>query len=564
MPLGKKQVKGLTAAGLVITTLALRLPFMAKTLFEFDSVAFAVSTFRFSLEQVTPHMPGYILHVLLGRFFLLFTGDHNQAFVLLSVTLSVLSVLCIWRAGAWLRGERLGVIAACLWITTPLFWFYSEVATVYIHEAFFASLLLYLGIRRLRESKNEKLLYYIVTALSLSIASRQSSFLLFLPAVVYLFRATCWSWRTLITAFIVFLVVTGSWVGILLSESGGVNSYLQALGGESIYRSQSILFGNAASEHLAVIGKVGLYLLIGSIPYILICLFSFVRFRIDFIRLYKDSIHKRSFAFTMLVALPALVFYILVYFMKAGYLLNILPSICLVAAVVLDQTAIWFAREKKSKPENKMLFTGKLIINNSIVLVGCVSLVNCFWFFAPLPGKEEAISSDLYSRESIVGSADVKYAVGKSGFDYLLNKCFAYTSLQGIETSDRINMLAIKTIEKEKKNGNVIVLDSWWVRFSYYYMPDVLSYNIRSLGGDTLTGIYKQSDYNLTRDVSTIERLPKDATVLIFIRADHPDFAELSRQVYLVPLLQESSLGIYKIGDSTFTFTWKNYSFSND
>ena len=223
MPLAKKQVRGLTAAGLVIATLALRLPFMAKTLFEFDSVAFAVATFRFSLEQVTPHMPGYILHVLLGRFFLLFTSDHNQTFVLLSVALSVASVLLIWRAGAWLRGERLGIIAACLWITTPLFWFYGEVATVYIHEAFFASLLLYLGIRRLRESKNEKLLYFIVMTLSLASAARQSSFLLFLPAVIYLFRATCWSWRSLITAGTLFLVVTATWITILLSESGGLD-----------------------------------------------------------------------------------------------------------------------------------------------------------------------------------------------------------------------------------------------------------------------------------------------------------------------------------------------------
>lgn len=564
MPLAKKQVRGLTAAGLVIATLALRLPFMAKTLFEFDSVAFAVATFRFSLEQVTPHMPGYILHVLLGRFFLLFTSDHNQAFVLLSVALSVASVLLIWRAGAWLRGERLGIIAACLWITTPLFWFYGEVATVYIHEAFFASLLLYLGIRRLRESKNEKLLYFIVMTLCLASAARQSSFLLFLPAVIYLFRATCWSWRSLITAGILFLVVTATWITILLSESGGLDPYLHMLGGESIYRSQSVLFGNALGEHLAVIGKVGFYLLVACVPLVLVFLFSLVRFKADVILLCKDCLQKRSFVFTMLVALPALLFYILIYFMKAGYLLNILPSVCLIVAVVLDQTAIWFAREKKSKPKNRMLFTGKLIVQNSIVLVGFMSALNCIWFVVPFPGKDQAISSDLYSRESIVGSADVKYAVGKSGFDYLLNKCFAYTSVQGIRTSDRINALAIRTIELEKKNGSVVILDSWWVRFSYYYMPDVLSYNIRSLGGDTLTGIYKQSGYNLTRDVSREERLPKNATTLIFIRSDHPDFAELTRQVHLVPLVQESSLGIYKIADSIFSLQWKNYRFSND
>lgn len=554
----------LTGAGLVIATLALRLPFMAKTLFEFDSVAFAVATFRFSLEQVTPHMPGYILHVLLGRFFLLFTADQNQAFVLLSVVLSVLSVLLIWRAGAWLRGERLGVIAACLWITTPLFWFYGEVATVYIHEAFFASLLLYLGIRRLRESRNETLLYYIVITLSLAAAARQSSFILFLPAVLYLFRSTCWSWRTLVNASMVFLVVTAFWVTTLLSESGGVDLYLQALDGESIYRSQSILFGNQLSEHLAVIGKVGLYLLVACISFLLIFLFSLARFRNDVISLCKDCVKKRSFVFVVLVALPALLFYVFFYFMKAGYLLNILPSVCLVTAVALDQTAIWMAREKKSKPENRMFFTGKLIVKNAIVLVVCVSLLNFIWFFALLPGKDQAISNDLYSRESILGSSDVKYAVGKSGFDYLLNKCFAYTSLQGIETSDRLNTLAIQTIEKEKKNGSVVILDSWWVRFSYYYMPEVLSYNIRSLGGDSLTGIYKQSKYNLTRDVSKSEQLPKHATTLVFIRSDHPDLAQLKAQVTLVPLSSDASLGIYKITDSAFTLQWKNYTFTNE
>lgn len=564
MPLTKKQVKSLTALGLVIATLALRLPFMAKTLFEFDSVAFAVATFRFSLEQVTPHMPGYMLHVLLGRFFLLFTADHNQAFVFLSVILSVLSVLCIWRAGAWLRGERLGVIAACLWITTPLFWFYGEVATVYIHEAFFASLLLYLGIRRLRQGKNEKLLYYIVVTLSLAAAARQSSFLLFLPAVMYLLRATCWSWRTLIAAAILFLVVTAAWVALLLSESGGLDTYLQMLGGESIYRSQSVLFGNALGEHLAVIGKAGFYLVVACIPFFLIFLFSLARFKKDTISLCKECMRKRSFVFTMLVALPALLFYILIYFMKAGYLLNILPSVCLVAAVVLDQMAIWMAREKKSKLQNKMLFTGKIIVKNSIVLVGCASLFNCIWFFAQLPGKDEATSNDLYSRESILGSSHVKYVVGNSGFDYLFNKCFAYTSLHGIETSDRVNILAIKAVEKEKKNSSVIILDSWWVRFSYYYMPDVLSYNIRSLGGDTLAGVYKQSGYNLTRDVSRRELLPKNASILIFIRNDHPDLPLLKEQVRLFQLTDNPPLGIYKIVDSTFTLKWKNYTFTNE
>jgi hypothetical protein len=537
---------------------------MAKTLFEFDSVAFAVATFRFSLEQVTPHMPGYILHVLFGRFFLLFTSDHNQAFVFLSGTLSVLSVLCIWRAGAWLRGERLGVIAACLWMTTPMFWFYGEVATAYIHEAFFASLLLYLGIRRLKDDKNEKLLYYIAVVLSLAAAARQSSFLFFLPAVIYIFRSSHWNRRTFVNAIVLFIAVTACWVSILMIESAGLSSYLGALKGESIYRSQSFLFGNPLKEHLAVIGKVMFYLVVGSIPFIAIGVWSLLRFPSDTIAFCKENFNKRSTRLVLLVGLPGLAFYLLIYFMKAGYLLNVLPTLCLVAAVLLDQTAIWLAKATKLKEGNRMLFTSKLITKNSIALVGGVSLLNIVWFLLPLPGKDTAISDDLYTRESIVGSSEAKYAVSASGLEYILNKAFAYSTSYGVSSADKINSLAIDIINNERKYGNVVVLDSWWVRFSYYYMSDILSYNIRSLGGDTLTGIYKQSGFVLSRDVAKTEVLPKNSRALILIRRDHPDLTMLKQQVSLTTLSDDSSLGIYRVNDSVFTLRWKDRTFTNE
>src|SRR5687767_11857001 len=116
MPLKPKQVRWITGAALALVTLLTRLPFMARTYFEFDAIDYAVATFRFSLEQVTPHMPGYIGHILLGRFFTLFTSDINQAFVWLSTMLSIVSVVFMWRAGAQLRGERVGVVAAVLWL----------------------------------------------------------------------------------------------------------------------------------------------------------------------------------------------------------------------------------------------------------------------------------------------------------------------------------------------------------------------------------------------------------------------------------------------------------------
>src|SRR5438445_5599375 len=97
---------------LAIITLVSRLAIHAKTFFEFDSINFAVATFRFDLGEVTPQMPGYILHVLFGRILYAFTGDLNLAYVWVSILLSIGSVLFLWRAAAELRGERVAIIAA--------------------------------------------------------------------------------------------------------------------------------------------------------------------------------------------------------------------------------------------------------------------------------------------------------------------------------------------------------------------------------------------------------------------------------------------------------------------
>ena len=87
MPLGEKRVRRLTGVLLAVAVLATRLPFISHMLYEFDSVDFAVATFRFSLEQVTPHFPGYILHILFAKFLLLFITDVNLAFVWISMIL---------------------------------------------------------------------------------------------------------------------------------------------------------------------------------------------------------------------------------------------------------------------------------------------------------------------------------------------------------------------------------------------------------------------------------------------------------------------------------------------
>jgi hypothetical protein len=560
MPLGRKKVSWLTGIGFLLVTLLLRLPFISQTLFELDSVNLAVATFRFSLVEVTPHMPGYILPILLARFILLFTNDHNAAFTAMSVAGSVISVLAMWRAGVHLRGERLGVIAGCLWMTTPMFWFYSEVATVYIYEALFTSLIIYLGIRILRSPDDKRFPLLLIIVYAISAAARQTSVLFFLPAIVYLFIVTKQPLRTVLLSLGLWIVITVMWSVVLLNESGGIAAYLSALDNEYIYRTQSVLFGNKLGEHLSVIGKMLFYLVVGSMPMIFILCIAVVVSPQHTLRFVRDVFGKRSFRFTALTALPAFLFYTVFYFMKAGYLLNILPAVILSAAVLLDQSMIRLTEKQRQHPQNRRVLTGKMITRNvSLFMIVSCSL-NILWFILPLPGKERTLYDDLFTRESIYGPERSKHSIGSSGFTTLLNKAFAYTSYQKISAQDNTTS-TVRAIIDSFGAANVVTLDTWWHRFSYYYYPDMLAYHISSTGADTLDHPYKHYKYHIERTVQDTEYIAPDKTVLILIRDDHPDLPDIRRHVSLVPLTRNRYLGIYRIMDTSFTLTWKDKTF---
>jgi 4-amino-4-deoxy-L-arabinose transferase-like glycosyltransferase len=319
MRLNSKPRQILTGAGLMLLVLLTRLPFVAHTLFEFDSVDFAVALHRFSLEQVTPHMPGYILHILFGRVLEMFTEDANTAFVWVSILLSIGSTLFLWRAAYWLRGERVALIAALIWLTNPLFWFYGEVATVYPHEAFYAAALLYFGIALYRRPSQHWRAIGLWVILSLATGTRQSSLLFFLPAILYVFVTTHQPRRIWVGSILVFAFVTAWWVAVLLSNAGGLSNYLHFASLEHIYRAQSVLFGNPIGEHLAVMAKIIVYMIVGSLPILLTLLFVFIRFSKWATEFVRENLRKPVTIYATLIAIVPLLFYFAIYFMKAGY-----------------------------------------------------------------------------------------------------------------------------------------------------------------------------------------------------------------------------------------------------
>lgn len=559
MRLTDRRRRVLTGSALALGVLATRLPFVSHYLYEFDSIDFAVAIFRFDLSQFTPHPPGSILHVLLGRLFAAFTADINVAFVWLSIVLSIGSVLFFWRAAANLRGERAGVIAALLWSFAPMFWFYGEVATAYVHEAFFASALLYIGIGLLRED-HTSFVYALAVVFALSIGARQSSALFFAPAVLYLLYQRKPGGKTLLGAALVFIVISAVLFIILIDESGGWRRYFAALGQERIYKTQSILFGNPLGEHFGVVTKFAWLLFAGALPVLLIALYGILVFRDDFFTFLKKCFQHPPGKFALLVALPALLFYSLIYFMKAGYLLNILPSVYLAGAVFADEIAILHARRKRLAEAGKLLLTRRLITQNTALALAVLVTFEVVWFTAPKGNFTQY--ADLYSHQTYRAGIQVRYGGQESKTAFALNRALAYTTASGVAMIDSIHAATLNTILHHSKDiSKTVIFDTWWQRFSYYYFPQATGYDIRSYDADTLFSAYRMKDYTLY-PIGDVEVLPDSTqSVLILIRDEHPDLAMLRQQVRLRKIAAPPHIDMYEVLDTAFNVKWKNVQF---
>jgi len=562
----EKKLLSLTGIALAIATLATRLPFRAKTFFEFDSINFAVATFRFDLGQVTPQMPGYILHVLFGRLLYLITGDFNQAYLWVSVLLSIGAVLFLWRSAAALRGERVAIIAALLWLTTPLFWFHGAVNAIYVEEAFFTGLLLFLGLALIKNDnqkpKSSLFIFYFIS-LSLAGAARPTSLLFFLPATFYLLWKRRPSRELLLASVFCFLIVTGIWVMELLQEAGGLSAYWSYLLSENNFKTQSILFGNSWQSQIDTIEKVAFYLplsLGASCLAIVAIILRFPRHIISFIRSY---VRNTKAQFVALVAIAPLLFYALIFFMKAGYLLNVVPSAILVVAVLLDQSAIWMAEKQKGRSKNNNALTRPLITRNSIILTSGVVLLNAFWFLLPLPGAEQKLYDNEDTRNSFIHGAMHRYEHSESRMLTLANRALEYTNISGIRAVDSLNSTTLDALLAHGGNDSgQVILASWWYRWCYLLLPHSITYDLElnPIHPDSLW-VGRAHEMNRVNVYDPIIRFHSRTPVLLLLRHDRPDFEIVSRQIRLERLPMPEYLDIYKVLDSTFTLKWGNRTF---
>jgi len=327
------------ASLLALVTLASRWPYRARMLYNWDAVQFALALREFDVAKHQPHPPGYLLYVGLGRLVNATLGDPSQAYVALAMLFSAGTTFVVYRLARALYDRVTALAAASLLAVSPLFWFYGSVGLTYAGEAFGASLVALLALGALRGRASA--LYWGALVLGLVGGLRLSVLVLLFPLWLGAAIAGIRSLRRVTVACGILAAAVLAWFLPLVWLSGGLGTYLAA--SRQLYGSVVLptsVFGGDLDTTL----RQARYLLesvavgLGPLAVALLALPVYARRRG----------WRAEEWFLLAWIVPPAVFYALVHFGQAGYVLTFLPAlVVLLSRALLEAAAVgseWLRR----------------------------------------------------------------------------------------------------------------------------------------------------------------------------------------------------------------------------
>lgn len=322
------------AVSLTSVVLVSRALFVGRLFYQWDSINFALALEKFDVAIGQPQVPGYFLYVLLGRLVNGLVLNPKMALTSVSVVSSALAVMALIRLGKDLFNERSGLIAAVCLASSPLFWFYGELALPHALDA----LMVIVGVHWMHKLRRGHAQWAIPTAIWLGLAGGlrpQTEFFL-LPLGVY--AALSLNWRQRLVSAGVLALVNLIWLIPMLRLSGGLERYLEvaAAYANAFNQATSVFQGagfgglghNAIKLTLYTAYGVGAFSLVGGLAVI-----DAVRRR----RL-RLSLHwPDGVVFLLVWSLPSLAYYLLIHMGQQGLVFVFLPAVLLMLAAAVDQ-----------------------------------------------------------------------------------------------------------------------------------------------------------------------------------------------------------------------------------
>jgi hypothetical protein len=340
---------------LAFGTLISRLPFRSRILYHWDSVNFAYAMREFSVAREQPHPPGYIVYVWLCRVMDLLFHDAQVTMVWISIAASALSVVALFYLGRAMFDRRVGLIAALFLASSPLFWFYGEIALPHTLDTFliiFAGWLLY----KVMLGKTK---YLIPAAITLAIAGGVRPQTLIFLAPLGLFAVCRMGFKRLFLAAAVGALICLTWFVPLTYLSGGVSNYFRIMSEFSLrFQSTTSLFiGGGWWGIQRNMRKLAMYTFYGWGVALIPCLVygGACLWRREWPRKWEKII------FLALWVGPALIFYTIIHMGQQGLVFVFLP-------VLLICSAVGLVRFLSPVPSNCLTWTTAILVGINLAI----------------------------------------------------------------------------------------------------------------------------------------------------------------------------------------------------
>lgn len=316
---------------LLVFTLLSRIPFRSHILYHWDSVNFAYAMREFSVAKEQPHPPGYIAYVWLCRLIDTLAHDAQATMVGISIVASALAAVALFYLGRSMFNRRVGLSAALFMATSPLFWFYGEIALPHILDTLLVIVSVWWSYEVLRG--DQRYLYPAVAILAVAGGVRQQTIVFLAPLFLFALRKV--GWKRLLTAVALGAVICLLWFIPLMSLSDGFSNYMRVMGDYNRrFQSTTSVFMGAGWWGIKRNGlKLTMYTLYGwSVALVPGAIYAARRFiRREWLRHWEKPI------FLGLWVVPALVFYTLIHMGQQGLVFVFLPALLLIGALGLER-----------------------------------------------------------------------------------------------------------------------------------------------------------------------------------------------------------------------------------
>jgi len=442
------------ALGLGVVTLLSRWPYRARMLYNWDAVQFALALHEFDIAKHQPHPPGYLLYVALGRLLNASLGDPTLAYVALAMLFSAGTTFVLYSLARRLYDRATALIAASLLAVSPLFWFYGSVGLTYAGEAFAASVVAWFAYGAL--TGHVPSLYWGALAVGLTGGMRQSVLVLLLPLWLGSALLGIRSRRRVAIAGGILLASVLAWLLPMLWLTGGPAAYVGA--STQLYGSMllptSVLGGSlevtlAQARYLLESTLVGL----GPLGLVALALPAYAR----------GMGWNRPEWFLLGWMVPPIIFYMLIHFGQAGYVLTFLPAL----VILLSRVLAWVVAagsERLRRPNWRWALTTATLL--PLVLINTGFFVSA----RPLPREFNNRGGDGW-----VWRARDEF------HDWIMSRTAA--ALREHEAVIRTYVETIRAVYDPSDTALVTELGNPrsypWLRHAMFYMPEYPTYQVQ-------------------------------------------------------------------------------------